>query len=87
VPVPNLSEWRASVTGDMTWAFNFAASPDPSMPELGNPVQRALPDLPSSDLLPAASKSCGRRWCRGLYERAGSAIIAMSQASCDVVGI
>jgi phospholipase C len=29
--VPNLSDWRRSVTGDLTSAFNFAA-PDPSIP-------------------------------------------------------
>lgn len=46
VPVPNLTEWRKSVTGDMTSAFNFAAAPDPSRPDLGNPVLRALPGLP-----------------------------------------
>jgi phospholipase C len=47
VPVPNLTAWRASVTGDMTSAFNFAASPDPSKPDWGNPVLRTLPGLPS----------------------------------------
>jgi phospholipase C len=31
--VPNLSEWRRSVTGDLTSAFNFAA-PDASVPDL-----------------------------------------------------
>ncbi|MDT5045126.1 MAG: phospholipase [Mycobacterium sp.] len=46
VPVPNLTEWRNSVTGDMTSAFNFAAAPDPSRPDWGNPVLRALPRLP-----------------------------------------
>jgi phospholipase C len=46
VPVPNLTEWRAGVTGDMTSAFNFAANPDPSRPDWGNPVLRALPELP-----------------------------------------
>ncbi len=32
--VPNLSHWRRSVTGDMTSAFNFAATPDYSIPKL-----------------------------------------------------
>jgi phospholipase C len=32
--VPNLSAWRRSVTGDLTSAFNFAATPDPSVPAL-----------------------------------------------------
>jgi phospholipase C len=34
VEVPNLSAWRRSVTGDLTAAFNFAASPDASVPRL-----------------------------------------------------
>jgi phospholipase C len=46
VPVPNLTEWRNSVVGDMTSAFNFGAAPDPSRPDWGNPVLRALPTLP-----------------------------------------
>src|SRR5439155_24652541 len=37
VPVPNLSAWRRSVTGDLTSAFNFAA-PNPSVPsKMPNP--------------------------------------------------
>jgi phospholipase C len=35
--VPNLSQWRRSVTGDLTAAFNFAARPKDSVPELPNP--------------------------------------------------
>ncbi|MBV9639704.1 MAG: phospholipase C [Mycobacteriaceae bacterium] len=46
VPVPNLTAWRASVTGDMTSAFNFAANPDSSHPDWGAPLLRALPGLP-----------------------------------------
>jgi phospholipase C len=46
VPVPNLTAWRAGVTGDMTSAFNFAANPDPSRPDWGYPVLQALPGLP-----------------------------------------
>ncbi len=34
VEVPNLSKWRRSVTGDLTAAFNFAASPDTHLPAL-----------------------------------------------------
>jgi phospholipase C len=34
VEVPNLSEWRRSVTGDMTEAFDFASKPDFSVPRL-----------------------------------------------------
>jgi phospholipase C len=39
VEVPNLSDWRRGVTGDLTGAFNFAAKPQygrPSMPEPGS---------------------------------------------------
>ena len=39
VPVPNLTPWRASVTRDMTSAFNFAAPPDPSPPNLDHPTR------------------------------------------------
>jgi phospholipase C len=46
VPVPNLTAWRASIVGDLTSAFNFAANPDISHPDWGNPVLRALPGLP-----------------------------------------
>lgn len=34
VEVPNLGSWRRSVTGDLTGAFNFAAKPDASVPNL-----------------------------------------------------
>lgn len=37
VEVPNLSSWRRRVTGDLTSAFNFAASPDTSAPSLAPP--------------------------------------------------
>ena len=36
--VPNLSKWRRSQTGDMTAAFNFAASPNTSVPPLPAPT-------------------------------------------------
>jgi phospholipase C len=32
--VPNLSAWRRASVGDMTSAFNFAATPNPSFPTL-----------------------------------------------------
>jgi phospholipase C len=35
--VPNLSHWRRLHTGDLTQAFNFAASPDTSVPSLPAP--------------------------------------------------
>ncbi|WP_152522489.1 phospholipase C [Mycobacterium sp. 012931] len=44
VPVPNLTPWRASVTGDMTSAFNFAVPPNPSQPNLDHPAKQ-LPKL------------------------------------------
>ena len=37
VAVPNLSAWRRSVVGDLTSTFNFAATPDASVPPLSAP--------------------------------------------------
>jgi phospholipase C len=37
VEVPNLSHWRRRATGDLTAAFNFAATPSYSRPRLPNP--------------------------------------------------
>jgi phospholipase C len=39
--VPNLSGWRRSVTGDLTSAFNFAATPRTSVPSLPQPASSA----------------------------------------------
>ncbi len=36
-PVPNLSKWRRGITGDLTSAFNFAASPKFAKPSLAKP--------------------------------------------------
>ena len=46
VPVPNLSAWRRSVTGDMTSTFNFAVPPNPSKPNLDHPLLASLQTLP-----------------------------------------
>ncbi|MGA7053045.1 MAG: phospholipase C [Mycobacterium sp.] len=46
VPVPNISAWRNATVGDMTSAFNFAAPPNPSRPNLEHPAVAALPKLP-----------------------------------------
>ena len=46
VPVPNLTAWRRSVTGDMTSTFNFAAPPNPSKPNLEHPLINAVQKLP-----------------------------------------
>ena len=46
VPVPNITAWRDSVVGDLTSAFNFTAPPNPTRPDLGQPVLRMLPKLP-----------------------------------------
>lgn len=46
VPVPNLTAWRRSVTGDMTSAFNFAAPPNSTRPKLDHPRVKALQKLP-----------------------------------------
>lgn len=46
VPVPNLTAWRRSVTGDMTSAFNFAAPPNMTRPNLDIPALAAAKTLP-----------------------------------------
>jgi phospholipase C len=46
VPVPNLTPWRRSVTGDMTSTFNFASSPDPSLPKLDHPSLETVAKIP-----------------------------------------
>jgi phospholipase C len=46
--VSNLSSWRRSVTGDLTGAFNFAATPDPLVPSLPSPSS-ADPRILTSD--------------------------------------
>jgi phospholipase C len=46
VPVPNLTAWRNGVVGDMTSAFNFAAPPNASRPNLDHPTIAAIPKLP-----------------------------------------
>src|SRR5947209_17919273 len=38
VKVPNLSQWRRRVTGDLTSAFNFAARPNNTRPRLAQPA-------------------------------------------------
>ena len=45
VPVPNLTPWRRSVTGDMTSTFNFSVPPNSSKPNLDHPFLAALPKL------------------------------------------
>ena len=49
-PVPNLSAWRRSVTGDLTAAFNFAAPANGKAPSLPAPSR--------TDSRVLASKSC-----------------------------
>ena len=46
VPVPNITAWRDSIVGDLTSAFNFTAPPNPTRPDLGQPILRMLPKLP-----------------------------------------
>ncbi|MEY2468027.1 MAG: phospholipase [Actinomycetota bacterium] len=49
--VPNLSAWRRQTCGDLTGAFNFAASPELSVP--------ALPD--TAELVKEATANCAGR--------------------------
>jgi phospholipase C len=49
VEVPNLSKWRRQHTGDLTSAFNFAASPRPAAPSLPTPS----PDMCTSHTPPS----------------------------------
>ena len=44
VPVPNLTDWRRSVTKDMTSTFNFAVPPNLAPPNLNQP-RRVLSTL------------------------------------------
>jgi phospholipase C len=49
VEVPNLTAWRRKTTGDLTSAFNFAATPRtsrPSLPKLSTPAACASPRTP-----------------------------------------
>ncbi|KAA1252243.1 phospholipase C [Mycobacterium simiae] len=46
VPVPNLTAWRRSVTGDLTSTFNFAVPPNPTVPNFGGTAVGALAKLP-----------------------------------------
>jgi phospholipase C len=64
VRVPNLSDWRRGVTGDLTGAFNFAAAPNASRPALAQPggstVCTAFPAVrPTAGPFPRQAK--GRR--------------------------
>jgi phospholipase C len=63
--VPNLSKWRRSQTGDMTAAFNFAASPNTSVRVAGTHVGR--PEGPCQRL---PHPGAGHRE-RGIPVRAG----------------
>ncbi len=52
VRVPNLTSWRRQATGDLTSAFNFAATPNharPSLPRPGGPTTcTSYPPIPAS---------------------------------------
>lgn len=49
VPVPNLTQWRRGVTGDMTSAFDFGSAPNAVVPPMTDPGPR----------LQAAIAQCG----------------------------
>ncbi|HUE27318.1 MAG TPA: alkaline phosphatase family protein [Solirubrobacteraceae bacterium] len=62
VGVPNLSEWRRSVTGDLVGALNLVAAPRPDVP--------TLPSVSPSD--PMIVRECGPTFAQGQgYETAG----------------
>jgi phospholipase C len=66
VRVPNLSAWRRKVTGDLTRAFNFAATPNarrPSLPQPGGPTMCAAypPATPSPGPFPQQERGSRRR--------------------------
>jgi phospholipase C len=46
VPVPNLTSWRRSVTGDMTSTFNFAAAPNPAGVNIEHPALNMVTKYP-----------------------------------------
>jgi phospholipase C len=46
VPVPNLTAWRRSVTGDMTTTFNFSTPPNLLQPNLDHPTIGLAAKLP-----------------------------------------
>jgi phospholipase C len=64
VEVPNLSHWRRGVTGDLTSAFNFAATPKTSAPSLpkvtgAGPCSGTPITVPSH--IPTAHQERGKR--------------------------
>ncbi len=46
VPVPNLTTWRRSATGDMTSTFNFSTAPNPSAVSLDHPALNMVTKYP-----------------------------------------
>jgi phospholipase C len=63
VEVPNLSSWRRRHTGDLTGAFNFAASPDSRRPRLPQANAAACTTFapPASTSGPFPRQERGRR--------------------------
>ncbi|MFF0490883.1 phospholipase C [Nocardia sp. NPDC004068] len=59
VDVPNLTAWRRSVTGDMTSAFDFAATPDAVPPRITDPNPGAA----------AALEQCGPNLALGTADK------------------
>ena len=67
VEVPNLSSWRRSVTGDLTSAFNFAATPKngkvslPAVPTNGTCSGPTPVTVPSGTSLPKQERGTRKR--------------------------
>jgi phospholipase C len=59
VEVPNVSQWRRTITGDMTRLFQHGTPPDPSIPTLGG-VRAAADDSPAGDRTAEARAAAGR---------------------------
>ncbi|HVX19703.1 MAG TPA: alkaline phosphatase family protein [Acidimicrobiales bacterium] len=60
VEVPNLTEWRRDTCGDLTWAINFAGTPDTRVPTLPDTKARlAEARAQCAKLPPAAPPALG----------------------------
>jgi phospholipase C len=73
VEVPNLSKWRRGVTGDLTGAFNFAATPRDGRVKLPVPSAKAAPSCVSPPPVTVTRESLPRQE-RGTRKRPSGGI-------------